>query len=95
MFQSLHSFPAARIRVSGEFGFILISLAVIGIYYGVLSFIIENMLLRGMSEEEQDQHILSKILLWSTIVLLIADFLLVILPVFDIQLLPFTLLDFI
>lgn len=48
-----------------------------------------------MSEEEQDQHILSKILLWSTIVLLIADFLLVILPVFDIQLLPFTLLDFI
>lgn len=84
-----------RIRVGGDWGFVLMSLAAIGIIYGGLSFLIENIFLRNLSEEERDQHILSKIALWITIFLLVADVLLVILPVLGIQPLPFTLLDLI
>ena len=45
-------------------------------------------------EEERDEHILSKLLFWSTVILLVADVLLVILPAFGMQLLPVTILDF-
>ena len=71
------------------------SLAVIGLYYGAASFVVENILLRNLTEEEREEHILSKLLFWSTVLLLIADALLVILPAFGMQLLPVTLLDFI
>jgi hypothetical protein len=84
-----------RIRVSGEYGFILMSLAAIGIFYGLMSWLIESVLLMNVPDEEKDDHILSKLLLWFTLFLLVADVLLVILPVFGIELLPFTLLDLI
>jgi len=82
-----------RIRVSGDIGFVLMSLAAIGIFYGALSWVLENIILRNLSEEERDSNVLSKGLLYITLLLLIADVLLVILPVFGIQPLPFTLLD--
>lgn len=82
-----------RIKVSGDIGFILMTLAAIGIFYGALSWILENIVLKNLSEEEKDENILSKCLLYFTLFLLIANILLVILPVFDIELLPFTLLD--
>ncbi|WP_177560599.1 hypothetical protein [uncultured Phascolarctobacterium sp.] len=84
-----------RIKVSGELGTVVMSLAVIGLYYGAASFVVENILLRNLTEEEREEHILSKLLFWSTVLLLIADALLVILPAFGMQLLPVTLLDFI
>lgn len=84
-----------RIKVSGELGTAVMSLAVIGLYYGAASFVVENILLRDLTEEEREEHILSKLLFWSTVLLLIADALLVILPAFGMQLLPVTLLDFI
>lgn len=70
------------------------SLAVIGLYYGAASFLVENVILRNLTEEERDEHILSKLLFWSTVILLVADVLLVILPAFGMQLLPVTILDF-
>ena len=76
-----------RIKVSGE-------LAVIGLYYGAASFLVENVILRNLTEEERDEHILSKLLFWSTVILLVADVLLVILPAFGMQLLPVGILDF-
>ena len=82
-----------RIKVSGELGTVVMSLAVIGLYYGAASFLIENVILRNLTEEERDEHILSK-LFWSTVILLVADVLLVILPAFGMQLLPVTILDF-
>lgn len=78
-----------RIKVSGELGTV-----VIGLYYGAASFLIENVILRNLTEEERDEHILSKLLFWSTVILLVADVLLVILPAFGMQLLPVTILDF-
>ncbi|WP_455656356.1 hypothetical protein [Phascolarctobacterium sp.] len=84
-----------RIKVSGELGTAVMSLAVIGLYYGAASFVVENILLRNLTEEEREEHILSKLLFLSTVLLLIADALLVILPAFGMQLLPVTLLDFI
>ena len=84
-----------RIKVSGELGTVVMSLAVIGLYYGAASFVVENILLRNLTEEEREEHILSKLLFWSTVLLLIADALLVILPAFGMLLLPVTLLDFI
>ena len=83
-----------RVKVSGEIGFVLMSFAAIGIFYWVCSFIVESILLSGLSEGEKDDHVLSKVLFWTTILLLIANILLVALPVFGIELLPFTLLDF-
>ena len=84
-----------RIKVSGELGTVVMSLAVIGLlYYGAASFLIENVILRNLTEEERDEHILSKLLFWSTVILLVADVLLVILPAFGMQLLPVTILDF-
>lgn len=84
-----------RIKVSGELGTAVMSLAVIGLYYGAASFLVENVILRNLTEEERDeQHILSKLLFWSTVILLVADVLLVILPAFGMQLLPVTILDF-
>ena len=77
-----------RIKVSGELGTVVMSLAVIGLYYGAAS------ILRNLTEEERDEHILSKLLFWSTVILLVADVLLVILPAFGMQLLPVTILDF-
>lgn len=82
-----------RIKVSGDIGFILMTLAAIGIFYGALSWILENIVLKNLSEQEKDENILSKYLLYFTLFLLIANVLLVILPVFGIELLPFTLLD--
>ncbi len=82
-----------RIKVSGELGTAVMSLAVIGLYYGAASFLVENVILRNLTEEERDEHILSK-LFWSTVILLVADVLLVILPAFGMQLLPVTILDF-
>ena len=67
-----------RIKVSGELGTVVMSLAVIGLYYGAASFLIENVILRNLTEEERDEHILSKLLFWSTVILLVADVLLVI-----------------
>ena len=49
---------------------------------------------KNLTEEERDEHILSKLLFWSTVILLVADVLLVILPAFGMQLLPVTILDF-
>lgn len=83
-----------RIKVSGELGTVVMSLAVIGLYYDAASFLIENVILRNLTEEERDEHILSKLLFWSTVILLVADVLLVILPAFGMQLLPVTILDF-
>jgi len=83
-----------RIKVSGDIGFIVVSIAAIGIFYGAMSWLLENIFLRNLSKEEQAKHILSKILLYVTLFLFIADIFLVILPVFGVQLLPFTLLDF-
>ena len=83
-----------RIKVSGELGTVVMSLAVIGLYYVAASFLIENVILRNLTEEERDEHILSKLLFWSTVILLVADVLLVILPAFGMQLLPVTILDF-
>lgn len=83
-----------RIKVSGELGTVVMSLAVIGLYYAAASFLIENVILRNLTEEERDEHILSKLLFWSTVILLVADVLLVILPAFGMQLLPVTILDF-
>lgn len=83
-----------RVRVSGEYGFILMSFAAIGIFYWICSFIVESILLSGHSEEEKDAHVLSKVLFWITTILVIANILLVVLPVLGIELLPFTLLDF-
>ena len=83
-----------RIKVSGELGTAVMSLAVIGLYYGAASFLVENVILRNLTEEERDEHILSKLLFWSTVILLVADVLLVILPAFGMQLLPVTILDF-
>ena len=80
-----------RIKVSGELGTVVMSLAVIGLYYGAASFVVENILLRNLTEEEREEHILSKLLFWSTVLLLIADALLVILPAFGMQLLPVAL----
>ena len=54
-----------RIKVSGELGTVVMSLAVIGLYYGAASFLIENVILRNLTEEERDEHILSKLLFWS------------------------------
>ena len=51
-----------RIKVSGELGTVVMSLAVIGLYYGAASFLIENVILRNLTEEERDEHILSKLL---------------------------------
>ena len=82
-----------RIKVSGELGTVVMSLAVIGLYYGAASFLID-VILRNLTEEERDEHILSKLLFWSTVILLVADVLLVILPAFGMQLLPVTILDF-
>lgn len=67
-----------RIKVSGELGTAVMSLAVIGLYYGAASFLVENVILRNLTEEERDEHILSKLLFWSTVILLVADVLLVI-----------------
>ena len=83
-----------RIKVSGELGTAVMSLAVIGLCYGAASFLVENVILRNLTEEERDEHILSKLLFWSTVILLVADVLLVILPAFGMQLLPVTILDF-
>ena len=83
-----------RIKVSGEWGFALVSLAVVGLFYGVLSFVVEKILLFNVPEGKKDNHILSKLVFWATVLLLIADMLLVVLPITGIQLLPFTLLDF-
>ena len=83
-----------RIKVSGELGTAVMSLAVIGLYYGAASFLVENVILRNLTEEERDEHILSKLLFWSTVILLVADVLLVILAAFGMQLLPVTILDF-
>lgn len=58
------------------------------------AFLVENVILRNLTEEERDEHILSKLLFWSTVILLVADVLLVILPAFGMQLLPVTILDF-
>ena len=73
-----------RIKVSGELGTAVMSLAVIGLYYGAASFLVENVILRNLTEEERDEHILSKLLFWSTVIL----------PAFGMQLLPVTILDF-
>lgn len=59
-----------RIKVSGELGTAVMSLAVIGLYYGAASFLVENVILRNLTEEERDEHILSKLLFWSTVILL-------------------------
>ena len=48
-----------RIKVSGELGTAVMSLAVIGLYYGAASFLVENVILRNLTEEERDEHILS------------------------------------
>ena len=84
-----------RIKVSGEWGFALVSLAAVGLFYGVLSFVVEKILLFNVPENRKDDHILSKLVFWVTVLLLIADILLVVLPIAGIQLLPFTLLDLI
>ena len=42
-----------RIKVSGELGTVVMSLAVIGLYYGAASFLIENVILRNLTEEER------------------------------------------
>lgn len=57
-----------RIKVSGELGTAVMSLAVIGLYYGAASFLVENVILRNLTEEERDEHILSKLLFWSTVI---------------------------
>ena len=84
-----------RIKVSGEWGFALVSLAAVGLFYGVLSFVVEKVLLFNVPEDRKDDHILSKLVFWATVLLLIADMLLVVLPIAGIQLLPITLLDLI
>jgi hypothetical protein len=45
-----------RIKVSGELGTVVMSLAVIGLYYGAASFLIENVILRNLTEEENSHR---------------------------------------
>lgn len=84
-----------RVKVSGEIGLVVMSVAAIGIYYGAASFLVENILLRNLTAEERDAHILSKLVFWSTMLLFVADLLLLILPAFGMEILPVTILDFI
>lgn len=46
-----------RIKVSGELGTAVMSLAVIGLYYGAASFLVENVILRNLTEEENGMNI--------------------------------------
>lgn len=83
-----------RVRVSSDIALVLMSLAIIGVFYSTSSWILENIILKKLSKDEKENHIFTKSLLYITLFLLLADLLLIILPVFEIQLLPFNLLNF-
>lgn len=82
-----------RIKVSGELNGSY-ELGGDRSYYSARQLSHRNVILRNLLKKNGIRHILSKLLFWSTVILLVADVLLVILPAFGMQLLPVTILDF-
>jgi hypothetical protein len=80
----------ARIRfgVDSPIGVIIISAVIIGLIYGVLSFLVEKVILPIMRvpAEKRDDHILSKIVLWFALLLVVVAILFGVLPSFGINL---------
>ncbi|MDR0591282.1 MAG: hypothetical protein LBG75_01855 [Candidatus Nomurabacteria bacterium] len=100
MINTLTQFGArVKIDASNPIGAIIIAIIVVaaatGIVYGILDFLVSKIILPVMKvpEEKRDGHILSKIALIVTLLVLAAGVVMVILPAFGVDTGPLNLLN--
>jgi hypothetical protein len=87
MFNLLTVLARVRFDVGSPIGVIIISAVVIGLVYGILSFVVEKVILPIMKvpEDKRENHILSKIILWFALFLVVVAILFAVLPAFGIN----------
>jgi hypothetical protein len=81
MFNLLTVLARVRFDAGSPVGVIIISAVIIGLVYGALSFVVEKIILPVLKvpEDEREDHILSKIILWFTLALAVVAVVLIIL----------------
>ena len=84
---SLLSILGISFAIDSPIGVVIICVAIIGLFYGALSFVVEKLILPIMKvpTEERDSHILSKIIFWLTLLLAAVLILIGVLPAFGIN----------